>query len=91
MKKIFLIAIAVGALISAALMIIDPLVDFALLSWQMPGVSAAYLFWGAIGGAASMGIAIAWFVNAVVYAAPTFAFLIIFKMLAPALRSKQVA
>lgn len=77
MKARVLIAFAAGALISVVLIVVDPFVDYALLSWQMPGVSAAYLFWGAIGGPASMGIAIAWFVNSVVYGAGAFIILLL--------------
>lgn len=72
MKENFIAALAVGAFISVVLMVADPYVNFALLSLQMPGVSAAYLFWGAIGGPASIGIAICWVVNALVYGAGAF-------------------
>lgn len=82
-RRLLLVAFVVGALISTALMMVDPLVDFSLLSWQMPGVATAYLFWGAIGGSASIGIAVGWFVNAVVYGAAVFAVLSLLKLLMP--------
>ena len=78
---------AIGALISAALLGLEWLSGdtFAFLSWQMPGISAAYLFWGATGGPASMGIAIAGFVNAVAFGAAAFAVLSALKLLTLAL------
>lgn len=85
MKTRLLIAAAVGALISATLLVLEPLTDYALLSWELPGISAAYLFRGAVGGGTFPGIAIAWFVNAVVYGAAAFAILMLLKVLTPAL------
>ncbi|MDI1265019.1 MAG: hypothetical protein PS018_17350 [bacterium] len=85
MKARLLIAAAIGALISALLLVLEPLTDYALLSWEWPGISAAYLFWGATGGGAFPGIAIAWFVNAVVYGAAVFALLMLFRLLTKAL------
>lgn len=63
---------AIGALISSVLLSLESLADYALLSLEWPGISAAYLFWGAIGGSAFAGIAIAWLVNAMVYGAAAF-------------------
>lgn len=61
------ISLTVGAFISAALIVIEPLTNFEFLSLEMPGISAAYLFWGAVGGTTAVGIAIAWLVNALFY------------------------
>ncbi|MCK1396000.1 hypothetical protein [Bradyrhizobium sp. 1] len=72
MKHTIIIALAIGALISAALLVIEPLTDFAFLSLEWPGISAAYVFWGAVGGPAFMGVALAWAVNALAYGLGTF-------------------
>ena len=74
-KANLIIASAIGALISALLLVLEPLTDYALLSWELPGISVAYLFWGAVGGGAFAGIAIAWAVNALVYGLGAFAIL----------------
>ena len=66
-KTNLVIALAIGALISTVLIILEPLTDFALLSLEMPGITVAYFFWGAGGGSAFLGIAIAWAVNALIY------------------------
>ena len=91
MKTSLVIASAIGVLVSTVLLIMERLTDHALvwLDWQMPGISAAYLFWGAIGDSVFLGVAIAWFVNAVAYGAAAFAVLVLFKLLRLALRSKQ--
>ena len=67
MKASLIIAIAIGALISSVLLAIEPLTDFAFLSLEWPGVTAAYLFWGAVGGSAFVGVALCWVVNALSY------------------------
>ena len=86
-KKILIIAIAIGVFISTTLLVMDELTDHAIvwLAWQMPGISAAYLFWGAVGGSAFLGVAICWLVNAVVYGAAAFAVLMLIKLLTLAL------
>jgi hypothetical protein len=86
-KKRLVIAIAIGALISTALLVMETLTDHAIvwLAWQMPGISAAYLFWGAAGSSVFLGVAICWLVNAVVYGAAAFAILMVIKLLALAL------
>jgi hypothetical protein len=76
-----IIALAIGALVSAVLLAIEPLTDFAFLSLEWPGISAAYLFWGAVGGPAFMGVAIAWAVNALTYGLGAFAILGALKLL----------
>jgi hypothetical protein len=81
MKQNLIIALAIGALISAALFAIEPLTDFAFLSLEWPGISAAYLFWGAVGGSTFLGIAIAWVVNALTYGLGAFAILSALKLL----------
>jgi hypothetical protein len=87
MKSSFIIASAIGALISTVLLVMEWLTDHSLvwLEWEMPGISAAYLFWGAVGDSVFLGVAIAWFVNAVAYGAAAFAVLILFKLLTLAL------
>lgn len=67
MKTNIIIASAIGALVSSVLLAIEPLTDFAFLSLEWPGVTAAYLFWGAVGGSAFLGIALSWVVNALSY------------------------
>ncbi|WP_298243442.1 hypothetical protein [uncultured Bradyrhizobium sp.] len=75
------IALAVGALISTVLLVLEPLTDFALLSLEWPGISAAYFFWGAVGGSSFLGIAICWVVNALTYGLGAFAILSALKVL----------
>jgi hypothetical protein len=86
-KKILIIAIAIGVVISTALLVMEALTDHAIvwLAWQMPGINAAYLFWGAAGSSVLLGIAISWFVNAIVYGAAAFAVLMAIKLLTLAL------
>ena len=87
MKSMLVIASAIGALISTVLLVMESLTDHSIfwMGWEMPGISAAYLFWGAIGGPAFTGIAIAWVVNAIVYGAAAFGVLTVFKLLTLAL------
>ena len=80
-KSNLIIALAIGALISAVLLVLEPLTDYALLSWELPGISVAYLFWGALGGGAFAGIAIAWAVNALIYGLGAFAIASVFSAL----------
>lgn len=80
-RKILIIAIAIGAFISTALLVIEDLThSIVWLAWQMPGISAAYLFWGAVGSSVLLGVAISWFVNAAVYGAAAFAVLMAIKL-----------
>ncbi|MDI3560262.1 hypothetical protein [Bradyrhizobium sp. Arg816] len=74
-KANFIIALAIGALISSVLLAIEPLTDFAFLSLEWPGITVAYLFWGAVGGSSFAGIAISWVVNALTYGLCAFAIL----------------
>lgn len=80
-KTNLLIALAIGALISLTLLVIEPLTDFAYLSLEWPGISAAYLFWGAVGGSTFVGFAISWFVNALTYGFGAFVILSVLKLL----------
>ena len=75
------IALAVGALVSAGLLVLEPLTDFAFLWLEGPGITAAYYFWGAVGGSTVVGIAICWVVNAVAYGFGAFVILSAFKAL----------
>jgi hypothetical protein len=65
MKRSFAIAMGIGFLISTVLMAIPSTNEWASL--QLPGMGAAYLFWGAVGNSAIIGVAIGWAVNTVVY------------------------
>jgi hypothetical protein len=84
-KSILAIALAIGVLIATILLVMEPLTDYSLLSLEWPGITAAYLFWGVVGGSAFVGIAIAWVVNAIVYGAGAFAVLIFLKLVIRAL------
>jgi hypothetical protein len=84
-KSILAIALAIGVLIATILLVMEPLTDYSLLSLELPGITAAYLFWGVVGGPAFVGIAIAWVVNAIVYGAGAFAVLIFLKLVIRAL------
>ncbi|MGY8631758.1 hypothetical protein RAD15_04555 [Bradyrhizobium sp. 14AA] len=74
-KTNLIIALAIGALISLTLLVIEPLTDFAYLSLEWPGITAAYFFWGAAGGSTFAGVAISWLVNALIYGFEAFAIL----------------
>jgi hypothetical protein len=80
-KANLIIALAIGALISSGLLVLEPLTDYAFLSLEWPGVTAAYFFWGAVGGPALAGIAISWVVNALTYGLGAFAILSVLKLL----------
>ena len=74
-KANLIIALTIGALISAVLLVLEQLTDYAFLSLEMPGITAAYFFWGAVGSSPYVGIAIAWVVNTLVYGTGAFAIL----------------
>ncbi|MHC2619495.1 hypothetical protein ACVIW2_001527 [Bradyrhizobium huanghuaihaiense] len=80
-KTNLIIALAIGALVSALLLAIEPLTDFAYLSLEWPGITVAYFFWGAIGGPTFLGIAISWLVNALIYGLGAFVILSTVKVL----------
>ena len=61
--------------------LLEPLTDFAFLWLEWPGISAAYVFWGAVGGSTFLGIAICWVVNALTYGLGVFVILSAFKAL----------
>lgn len=75
-KTNLIIALAIGALISGVLLAIEPLTDFTYLSLEWPGITAAYFFWGAVGGSSFAGFAISWLVNALTYGLGVFAILV---------------
>ncbi|MBH5371500.1 hypothetical protein [Bradyrhizobium glycinis] len=77
----FVIALAIGALISTVLLVLEPLTDFAFLWLEWPGISAAYFLRGAVGGSTFLGIAICWVVNALSYGLGAFVILSAFKVL----------
>jgi hypothetical protein len=64
MKRSFMIAMGIGFLISTVFMAIPSTNELASL--ELPGMGAAYLFWGAVGNSV-WGVAIGWAVNAAVY------------------------
>ena len=82
MKSVLIIGLAIGALVSTVLLVMEQLTDYStpVMAWEMPGISAAYLFWGAVGGSVFLGVAITWAVNAIVYGAPAFVVLTVFKL-----------
>jgi hypothetical protein len=68
MKKNLIIAFAIGAIISAALIALESPTGYALLSWEMPGITVALFFLGVVGVASPfLGVAIAWAVNTLTY------------------------
>ena len=69
MKRILGIALAIGVLVSTVFMAIPSMRD-GTSGWsglELPGMTAAYFFWGAVGDSVFWGAAIGWAVNAVVY------------------------
>jgi len=91
MKMNLVIALAIGALISALLIAIEPLTNFAYLSLEMPGISAAYLFWGAVGSSTAAGIAICWVVNTLCYGFGAFVILTVLRLLAAEMGQRKSA
>jgi len=76
-KTLLIIAAAIGALISALLLALEPITDFAFLSLEEPGITVALLAGGAVGGGSPLlSMAIAWVVNALVYGLGAFGVLI---------------
>jgi hypothetical protein len=78
MKRSFMIAMGIGFLISTVVMAIPSANEWASL--ELPGMGAAYLFWGAVGNSVIVGTAIGWAVNAVVYGLVALAVLSILKI-----------
>jgi hypothetical protein len=78
MKRSFMIAMGIGFLISTVFMAIPSTNEWASLG--LPGMGAAYLFWGAVGNYVIVGVAIGWAVNAVVYGLVALAVLSIFRI-----------
>ncbi|WP_439392424.1 hypothetical protein ACRQ5Q_23020 [Bradyrhizobium sp. PMVTL-01] len=80
-KTNLIIALVIGALVSALLLAIEPLTDFAYLSLEWPGITVAYFFWGAVGGPTFVGIPISWVVSALIYGLGAFVVLSVLKVL----------
>jgi hypothetical protein len=78
MKRSFMIAMGIGFLISTVFMAIPSTNEWAF--FELPGMGAAYLFWGAVGNSVIVGTAIGWAVNAVVYSLVALAVLSILKI-----------
>jgi hypothetical protein len=78
MKRSFMIAMGIGFLISTVFMAVPSTNEWASL--ELPGMGAAYLFWGAVGNSVIVGTAIGWAVNAVVYGLVALAVLSILKI-----------
>jgi hypothetical protein len=55
-------------------------------SLELPGMGAAYLFWGAVGNSVILGTAIGWAVNAVVYGLVAFVIIGALKIIGAAAR-----
>lgn len=69
MKSKFIIALAIGVLISTVFMAI-PSMRNGTSSWaslELPGMLAAYFFRGAVSQSVFLGTVLMWAVNAVVY------------------------
>ncbi|UWU89218.1 hypothetical protein [Bradyrhizobium sp. CB1015] len=81
LRTYLVIALAIGALISTVLLVLEPLTDFAFLWLEWPGITAAYSFRGAVGGSTFLGIAISWVVNALSYGLGAFVILSAVKVL----------
>ena len=80
-KASLIIVLAIGAFISSVLLVAEPLTDFAFLSLEWPGITAAYFFWGAVGGSTFVGIAISWVVNALTYGLGAYVILSAFRVM----------
>jgi hypothetical protein len=88
MNRMLVITIALGALISTLLLVMESLSDHSIfwMGLEMPGISAAYLFWGAVGSSVFLGVAISWFVNAIVYGLGAFVIIGALKIVSTAAR-----
>ena len=76
------IAMGIGLLISSIFMAIPSLRD-GTSSWaslELPGMTAAFIFWGMGGNSVILALALSWAVNAVVYGLGALAILSIFKI-----------
>lgn len=70
MKTSFVIALVIGLAISGTFAALDPYTGFYFLNWQMPGATAAFVFWGMLGWSTSAGLIVGWLVNGLVYSVP---------------------
>ena len=55
-------------------------------SLELPGMGAAYLFWGTVGNSVIVGTAIGWAVNAVVYGLGALVIIIVLKIISAVAR-----
>jgi hypothetical protein len=69
MKAKFVVALAIGVLFSTVFMAIPSMRD-GTSSWaslELPGMVAAFFFWGAVSQSVFLGTVLMWAVNAVAY------------------------
>ena len=93
MKTNLMIALAIGFLVSSVFMAI-PSMRNGTSDWadlEMPGMVAAYLFWGALSDSVFWGTALAWLVNALAYGLPVFVVLGFFTLVKRVASNKQPA
>jgi hypothetical protein len=83
MKSRLILSMGIGFLISSVFMAIPSMRD-GTSDWaglELPGMGAAFLFWGAVGNSVIVGTAIGWAVNAVVYGLAALAILSVLAIL----------
>jgi hypothetical protein len=88
MKRMLGIAMGIGFLISTIFMAIPSMRD-GISHWadlELPGMGAAYLFWGTVGDSVLLGTVIGWAVNAVVYGLVAFVIIGALKTISAAAR-----
>jgi hypothetical protein len=68
-RPVIAIAMGIGFLVSTIFMAIPSMRDGTSewASLELPGMVAAFLFWGAVGNSVIVGTTIAWAVNAIIY------------------------
>jgi hypothetical protein len=79
-KKLFLISLLIGGLISGTLIALEKPTNFAYINWELPGHAAAFVFWGMLGWSTNAGLTVAWFVNAILYGAAVYIVIRLFKL-----------
>ena len=89
MKATLIIALAIGVLISTIFQAIPSMRDGTSewASLELPGMAAAFVFWGTVGNSVTMGTAIGWAVNAIVYGLVALVIIGALKMIGAAARN----